>query len=176
MGIFDRSQGTIEALFSPRLWTPDGLATEAGQETFWDRATLYGLRGVFCAGAPERAIGFFRAYSARRLLGEHVPYPVEAYPEGNQRHLSAESALYCRVVTEGIFGIRPTGFRAFTCRPAMPKDWPDMALRDIHAFGGDFDLTVSRAGDSLDVVALEKGTEVARQRIAPGDIASFRLP
>lgn len=41
-------------------------------------------------------------YSQQRLLGEHVPYPIEAWPEGNQRHLSAESALYCRIVTEGI--------------------------------------------------------------------------
>ena len=52
-------------------------------------------------------------YSQQRLLGEHVPYPIEAWPEGNQRHLSAESALYCRIVTEGIFGIRPTGFNSF---------------------------------------------------------------
>ena len=37
--------------------------------------------------------------------GEHVPYPVEAWPEGNQRHLSAESALYCRIFTEGLFGL-----------------------------------------------------------------------
>ena len=52
-------------------------------------------------------------YSARRLLGDHVPYAIEAWPEGSQRHLSAESGLYCRIITEGLFGMKPTGFRSF---------------------------------------------------------------
>lgn len=45
MGIYGRSAGTIDALFSPKLWTADGLATQAGESTFWDRSTLYALRG-----------------------------------------------------------------------------------------------------------------------------------
>ena len=144
MGIYDRSKGTIDALFSPKLWTADGLATQAGQDTFWDRSTLYALRGVLQAGATEQAMTFLHYYSRRRLLGEHVPYPVEAYPEGNQRHLSAESGLYCRIFTEGLFGIRPTGFRSFNCTPRLPKDWNEMALNNIHAFGKVFDLRVKR--------------------------------
>lgn len=76
--------------------------TQAGTDTFWDRSTLYALRGVYSAGARERAMEHMAYYSQQRLLGEHVPYPIEAWPEGNQRHLSAESALYCRIVTEGI--------------------------------------------------------------------------
>ena len=176
MGIFERKAGTIEALFSPRLWTPDGLATESGKETFWDRATLYAFRGVFHAGETERALDYFRAYSQRRLLGEHVPYPVEAWPEGNQRHLSAESALYCRVVTEGIFGIRPTGLRSFECRPHLPKAWDTMALRDVYAFGGPFDLTVTRNGNAMDVVLFKDGTELARKTIAADEVTGFQLP
>lgn len=152
MGIFDRREGTIAALFSPSLWTEDGLATQAGQETFWDRATLYGLRGVFYAGDTDRALRYFQAYSTRRLLGEHVPYPVEAWPEGNQRHLSAESALYCRVVTEGLFGIRPAGLRAFTCTPRLPQGWDTMALRNIRAFGQAFDLEVARESGGTRVI------------------------
>ena len=85
MDIFDRKQGTIDALFSPELWTVDGLATQAGEKTFWDRATLYGLRGVLAAGDTKRGIEFLEYYANRRLLGEHVPYPVEAYPEGGQK-------------------------------------------------------------------------------------------
>ena len=72
----------------------------------------------------------------RRLLGDHVPYAVEAWPEGNQRHLSAESALYCRVVTEGIFGFRPTGLNSFTITPQLPASWNEMSLKNIVAFGG----------------------------------------
>ena len=106
--------------FSPKLWTDQGLLTQAGTKTFWDRSTLYGLRGVFAAGAIDRGLKFFTDYSNRRLLGDHVPYAVEAWPEGNQRHLSAESALYCRVVTEGVFGFRPVGLNAFTITPQLP--------------------------------------------------------
>jgi hypothetical protein len=99
-----------------------------GQKMVWQRwpaiqpfgidQRLYGLRGVFAAGESEKALRFLKYFSRRRLLGEHVPYAVEAYPEGNQRHLSAESGLYCRIYTEGVFGMRPKGFNSFmlVCR------------------------------------------------------------
>jgi hypothetical protein len=156
VGIFDRKEGTVAALFSPRLWTEDGLASLAGNKTFWDRSTLYGLRGVFAAGETERALSFLKYYSKRRLLGEHVPYAVEAYPEGNQRHLSAESGLYCRIYLEGMFGIRPTGFRSFNITPRLPKEWNKMALRNVNAFEKKFDIEVERAGDKL-VITINNG-------------------
>ena len=142
--IYDRADETVKALFSPRLWTADGLATEAGKETFWDRSTLYALRGVFAAGATQKALDYLTYYSNRRLLGDHVPYPIEAWPENNQRHLSAESSLYCRIYTEGLFGLRPTGFRSFDITPRLPREWPAMKLTNVHAFGEVFDLSVTR--------------------------------
>lgn len=144
MGIFDRATGTLNALFSPRLWTQDGLASEERQSTYWDRATLYALRGVLAAGAMEQGMQRLKSYSNRRLLGDHVPYPYEAYPEGGKAQLAAESALYCRVFTEGLFGIRPTGLHKFTVTPRLPEGWPSMALTHVHAFGGVFDLQVRR--------------------------------
>lgn len=57
VGIYDRKEGTVDALFSPRLWTENGLLTQAGSETFWDRSTLYALRGVFACGATEKSNG-----------------------------------------------------------------------------------------------------------------------
>lgn len=123
VGIRNRVNGTIAALFSERLWSDNGLCTKAGEETFWDRSTLFALRGVFAAGAPDMALTYLKSYTEGRLLGEHVPYPVEAYPEGNQRHLAGESALYVRIITEGIFGIRPTGFHSFDLRPQLPTTW-----------------------------------------------------
>ena len=176
MGLFERRDGTIAALFSPRLWTEDGLATQAGQETFWDRATLYGLRGVFYAGDTDRALRYFRAYSARRLLGDHVPYPVEAWPEGNQRHLSAESALYGRVVTEGLFGIRPTGLRGFTCAPHLPQGWEQMSLRNVHAFGHEFDLSATREGDGVRVRASIGGESMSDLVFDGSAPVEIRLP
>ena len=55
VGIFDRKDETIKALFSPRLWTQDGLLTESGSQTFWDRSTLYALRGVYACGETDKA-------------------------------------------------------------------------------------------------------------------------
>jgi hypothetical protein len=175
VGIYDRKKGTIDALFSPRLWTADGLATEAGQETFWDRSTLYALRGVFAAGEKEKAMNFLKYYSNRRLLGEHVPYPVEAYPEGNQRHLSAESGLYCRIYTEGVFGIRPTGLRSFTLTPYLPNDWNSMALRKIHAFGNVFDLDVLNEKGKLRVVVTSNGKKIFNKVITEGSSVEVKL-
>ncbi|TCJ19666.1 hypothetical protein EPD60_00205 [Flaviaesturariibacter flavus] len=156
--IFDRKEGTIAALFSPRLWTEDGLASLAGNRTFWDRSTLYGLRGAFAAGETEKALRFLSYYSQRRLLGEHVPYAVEAYPEGNQRHLSAESGLYARIYTEGMFGYRPTGLRSFNLTPRLPAAWEHMALRRFSAGEQQFDIEVSRSGrDKLAVRIVQAG-------------------
>jgi hypothetical protein len=149
VGIYDRKADTIDALFSPALWTDNGVMSLAGDKVFFDRSTLYALRGAFAAGETERALDFLQRYTNRRLLGDHVPYPVEWGPEGTQPHLAAESALYCRVFTEGVFGIRPTGFRSFTITPTLPKAWSRMQLKNIHAFGSVFDLVVTRSGDKL---------------------------
>ena len=64
--------------------------------------------------------------STSRLLGERVPYAVEAYPEFNMRHLSAESALYCRIVTDGLLNISFTE-NGFIVDPRLPS-----ALRSLH--------------------------------------------
>lgn len=173
--IFKRSKGTIDALFSEKLWTSEGLASESGSTTFWDRATLYALRGVFAAGETERAIDFFNYYSKRRLLGEHVPYPVEAYPEGNQRHLSAESALYCRVVTEGIFGMRPKGFSTFSFSPKLPENWDEMALRNIKSFHKTFDIEVKRELGGLSVRILNESKIFLETNIKPGEAIEVQL-
>ena len=173
--IFERKEGTIAALFSPRLWTEDGLASLAGNKTFWDRSTLYGLRGVFAAGETEKALTFLRYYSRRRLLGEHVPYAVEAYPEGNQRHLSAESGLYCRIYTEGMFGMRPLSFTSFNCTPRLPKEWNEMALRNIHSFGNVFDLEVARATAGKLTITIKKAGQEKKYSINEGATQKIEL-
>lgn len=173
--IFDRKAGTIAALFSPRLWTADGLASLAGNTTFWDRSTLYALRGVLAAGETEKAMTFLRYYSQRRLLGEHVPYAVEAYPEGNQRHLSAESGLYCRIYTEGLFGIRPTGFNSFDCTPRLPNGWNQMALRNMHSFGSVFDIVVNRAGAGKLNITINKNGKAKNYLIKEGATQKIQL-
>jgi hypothetical protein len=176
VGIHERAEGTVAALFSPHLWTVDGLATEAGKRDFWDRSTLYALRGTFAAGATGDALSRLQSYTGRRLLGEHVPYAIEAWPENNQRHLSAESGLYCRIYTEGLFGIRPTGFSAFDCTPRLPEGWDHMALRDIQAFQNRFDLVVEREGKGQTVCVEREGKTVFSRKTELNATVSIRLP
>lgn len=163
VGIFDKKEGTIAALLSPRLFTENGLLTQAGTKTFWDRSTLYALRGIYAAGERKEATKFLNYYSSQRLLGEHVPYPIEAWPEGNQRHLSAESGLYCRIITEGLFGIRPTGFSSFELTPQLPDEWNFMELNDIYAFSGDpFSIKVNRADKNKIKIEIIRGNKTIK--------------
>ena len=174
-GIDNRAAGTTAALTGPELMTENGCLTEQGSDVFWDRATLYALRGIFYTGDADKALGILHRLSQRRLLGDHVPYAVEAWPEGSQRHLSAESGLYCRVITEGLFGMRPTGLRSFTMNVSLPTGWNEMSLNHIRAFGSDFDLKVSRvSGDELKVTVTEhtaSGDKVITLRPKQGKVS-----
>lgn len=176
VGINKRATGTIDALFSPRLWSENGLLTQAGSQTFWDRSTLYALRGAFMAGEIEKAMKFMKHYSGTRLLGNHVPYPVEAWPEGGQRHLSAESGLYGRIITEGIFGIRPTGLHSFTLTPRLPQEWGYMYLRKIKAFDSDFDIEVIRKpNDKLQVTVKKEGNTILNKQVKNGTTIKCKI-
>jgi len=176
VGIYDRKEGTIDALFSPRLWTENGLLTQAGTETFWDRSTLYALRGVYAAGEREKATKYLKFYSTTRLLGEHVPYPIEAWPEGSQRHLSAESGLYCRIITEGLFGIRPTGFSSFTLTPQLPDEWDYMELKNIEAFQkAPFDIRVDRKDNQIETTIIRHGKTFKKYKSKVGGTINIKL-
>ncbi|MDO6519343.1 six-hairpin glycosidase-like protein [Zobellia uliginosa] len=173
-GIYDRKEGTIQALFD-KLWSENGVHVEKNDENkaiseiFWDRGTLYALRGTFLAGANAQSLEKLEEFSNKRLLGNRVPYVVEAYPEGNMAQLSAESGLYCRVFTEGIFGIVPTGLNSFKCTPRLPAEWDHMALKKVKAFGEDFDISVKRNGKLLKVsVVKTNGTVILNKTIKDG--------
>ncbi len=177
MGIDERADQTVKALFSPEMYTSDGVLTCQGYPIFWDRATLYTLRGALQAGYPDEVMPRLSDFSRRRLLGDHVPYPVEAWPEGSQRHLSAESGLYCRIITEGLFGIRPTGLRSFDLKPELPSDWDFAELRHIRAFGSDFDIVVNRqSADKLKVSVIDHSTSKTKQySVTQGKSAKVKL-
>ena len=120
------------------------MLCEEGGTTYWDRSLLYGLRGAFAAGEVEQTFRKLLVYSRHRLLGDHVPYPIEAWPEGGKRHLSAESALYCRVITEGLLGLVPLSFNSFRAEPRIPAPCNAVKLKNIRAFGSVFDLIATR--------------------------------
>lgn len=175
VNILDRADGTIDAIFSDYLWHDDGLLTEQGDVTYWDRSTLYAMRGAYIAGATDRATKYLDYYSNRRLLGEHVPYPIEAFPEGSQRHLSAESGLYCRVITEGLFGIKPTGFKTFDLTPRLPEDWNEMSLKHIRAFGDDFGINVKRNGKKINIEIISGNGKIRKYSCKNGEMLKVKL-
>ena len=151
MGIYDRAEGTCAALFSPYLWTGGGMLSAEGDKkgVTWDRSALYAFRGLLAAGKTNETLPQLIAYSQERLLGAHVPYPVEAWPEGGCRQLSAESALYCRIFTEGLFGIDPVGFGKFDVKPHLPEAWRKMELRGIRTQGKTITISVTKDGTTI---------------------------
>jgi hypothetical protein len=146
VGIYDRAAETVKALSSEWLMMPEGMLTAEGCPTIWDRSTLYGLRGIFAAGDTEKGAELLMTYATNRLLGERVPYAVEAYPEGGKRHLSGESALFCKVITEGILDMTPTGLSTFTIKPSLPATLDHLYMTGIRAHGGVFDVFVEKDG------------------------------
>ena len=175
MGINKRKKGTIDALFN-KLWTDNGVLVEykpsesPDAQTFWDRATLYALRGVLKAGEIEVALPKLQQYTNNRLLGDHVPYPVEAYPENNMKHLSAESALYCRVFIEGLLAIEPVSFSAFTFTPNLPKEWEFLELKKMHLFGKAIDISLKKKNGKIEARVHVNSELVFNQSVAQGEM------
>ncbi len=178
VGIYNRSKATTEAILE-RLWTDNGVHVEknnpAVSNIFWDRGTLYALRGTFKAGETEKSLEKLIAFSEKRLLGNRVPYAVEASPEGGMAHLSAESGLYCRIFIEGLFGLNPTGLSSFQLTPRLPKEWDKMALKEIKAFGHNFDVLVQADGEKLKVVIIENNSVLLSKKIDSGSTVSFHF-
>ncbi len=174
VGLTERAEGTVLALME-NLYTENGFLTAEGDKMFWDRSTLYCFRGIFAAGMADKIYPAFRDYTEKRLLSEHVPYPIEAWPEGNQRHLSAEGGLYCRTVIEGLFGITPTGLSSFSVKPSLPAEWrgKKTALRRVDAFGTVFDIEIEY-GENYKMTVTD-GERILTKTVSPGDSAVFEL-
>ncbi len=145
VGIFDKAENTKNALLSDKLRVKEGLLTRSGEKTFWDRSTLYTLRGLFNADFSDQANELLKVYTQSRLLGEHIPYAVEAFPEGNQAQLSAESGLYLRIFVEGVLGFRPTGLGKFVLNPHIPEEWDFFELDNLLIVGKKIKITVDKA-------------------------------
>lgn len=162
MGIDNRKEQTVNALLSNKLFTGKGMLTRSGQKTYWDRSLLYSMRGIFYAGETDKAYSILLEYTYERLLGFHAPYPVEAFPEGNAAQLSAESALYLRIFTEGILGYRPVGFNSFEICPSIPENWNFFEIKNMELCACSVDISVSN-GDCYTVkindeeIVLNKG-------------------
>ncbi len=148
VGIKERAEGTLDAMLSEYLWTEEGMLTceiseENRSSTIWDRSTLYGMKCAYIMGRADKMNGPLLRYCRKRLLCDRVPYAVEAYPEGGKRHLSGESALFARIISEGIFGIVPESLTSFSFDPNNCRGLGDVSLSKIRICGASFDICIS---------------------------------
>lgn len=147
-GYEECKEDSVKALINNRLWMPQGIrALESNNAPLRGRYSLLALQGIITAGYQDLALPYLQNYSGIHLLGGHVPYVCDNSRRAGEQ-APAESTLYCRLFIEGMFGIRPIGFRTFTCTPRIPSLWERMRLKNIKAFGSCF---------NMEVIRLEKG-------------------
>lgn len=144
--IFDRAEETVNALFSDKLYYDGMMRSTSAHDTTWDRSLLFALRGTFLASKAEKGMKETINYCKNRLLGSHSPYPYEAYPEGNRAHLAAESLLFARVITEGLFGLKAVGLNKLRIKPQLSEKCPEMTLNNIKLFSKCFDIRTGKNG------------------------------
>ena len=143
-GYKERAEQSTKALLNQKLWSFAGIKVmENNNMIMRDRYTLMALQGVMCAGYQDAALPYLRDYTLLRLRGSHAPYACDGLRFPGEQS-PAESALYCRLFIEGMFGIRPIGFRTFSCTPRIPTTWEKATLKNIKAFGTCFNIEVTR--------------------------------
>lgn len=142
MGITNRAKDTLKSI-DEKLWTDGSCRSTEGENTLWGRSALYYLATLFRADEKEKAWARLKEYSETRLLGEHVPYAVEAYPEGGMRQLSAESGLFCRVFTDGLLNV---GFdeKGYTINAQLPEEVKQVTVKNIYLNGKSENIDVKR--------------------------------
>jgi len=137
MGIFERKSDTLKSI-SDRLWKEGSALSTEGEKVMWDRSAAYFVSALFRAGYVEEAYEKLLEMSETRLLKERVPYLVEAYPENNMRHLSAESSLYCRIIVDGLIHIDfKDGLRI---TPHVPSAIKEFSMKNIIVSGKKIDI------------------------------------
>ena len=170
MGIMERKEGTLNALFSEKLWSESPAQFDAGIKVVstdrsggWPRETYYALRAAFKAGDTQRALQKTIVAARRAMLG-----PLGPYMDEDGGDLLAPNVLYLRVITEGLFGIEPLGLDRFGCTPRLPARWPGMSLRNVCMMGRNLDLVVERAADKVRLNVTTAGKIVFSQTRVDG--------
>lgn len=140
MGIDNRWKETCDAI-DKLLWKNSSCLSVEDEEISWDRSALYYIATLFRCHDTKRAWDKLVEISTVRLLGERVPYVVEAYPEYNMRHLSAESALYCRIITDGILNIS-FDKNGFILNPSLPSNITHLEIKNIYLSKNYYDIII----------------------------------
>ena len=139
MGIDFNSSDTLKSI-NDKLWFNGSCRSTENEDIVWDRSCLYYIATLFRCGLIDDAWEKLLIYSKNRLLGERVPYAIEAYPEYNMRHLSAESGLFCRIITDGILDIK---FKknGFTINPKL-KENKNIKITNLYCNGKYYSIDI----------------------------------
>lgn len=130
---------------------------------------MYALRGTFKAGFFDKSLEKLTGYSKKRLLGGHVPYAVEAFPENNMKHLSAESALYCRMVIEGMLGFEQTAFNAFSITPQLSDGLSRLNIKNLHLGGDRISIDLKLVAGQVETKIYRNGMEISNSTVKSGE-------
>ncbi len=149
MDILDFKDDVYNELLSNKLLNENGFKTIETSDVYWDRITLMSLRGLFRSGKVNEAYDILKSYSNNRLLNKHVPYPVEAYPEGNQAHLAAESSLYVRIFLEGLLGFEPISFNKFSLTFNIPDDVSNIKINNFFYSSMNHSIKIEKINNEL---------------------------
>lgn len=172
VGIHRRSRETALALYEG-LYDGTSVQTSSASSVKWDRGILMAMRGLFKAGETDIASEMLRSYTQARILGNHAPYPIEAFPEGNRRQLSAESMLYVRVYSEGVFGIEPTSLHAISVCVHKPTHMREVTLRHAHIMG---DVVTLRYKEGVLLVTDIYGATLFSASVPEGQPVTINIP
>lgn len=78
-----------------------------------------------------------------------MPYAVEAYPENDMRQISAESALYCRIITDGLLDI-DYDEKGFSITPHLPEEIKSLSLKNVYLNGSLKNITVNEGNVTVE--------------------------
>jgi len=157
VGIYERQQGTLAAIFSDKLWLKGrGLKpASTDQRAGWPRQTYYALLAAFRAGAADRAYRELQESVRQGMCGAGGPYLSE---DGGD--LLSPHALYIRALTEGLFGIDPLSLDKVCIAPSMPSGWERMAWRNIRLCGRTVDIEATHSDGKIVVRLRYQGKPV----------------
>lgn len=120
------------------------------------------------ASGPASAASDLKDFTCSHLLGKQAA----AFPDAFYTQATGSQALFCRLFTEGFFGLSTTDqYGVIRCRPRMPSGWREMELQNINVFDTSvtLQLTKSRRYRGMYYFSVVKeGRVLIRRRIQSG--------
>ncbi len=143
VGIFDRREDTLNALFSPYLWSKNGIRSRTGEpgeaegepgvcESLW---TLLAFRASFLAGRVDPPWDSLKRYLRSRLSLVSGLEFLEDGRANNQAFSPEEAALFCRLISEGLFRLKPLGRGKYSVTPNLPGQLTHLKFDGWHLAG-----------------------------------------